>query len=64
MSVAFSTDGKRIVSGSYDQTIQVWDTKKLEQIGNPLSGHSSWVTSVAFSSDGRRIISGSRDQTI
>ena len=25
MSVAFSPDGKTIVSGSYDQTIKVWD---------------------------------------
>ena len=24
-SVAFSPDGKTIVSGSYDQTIKVWD---------------------------------------
>ena len=25
MSVAFSPDGTKIVSGSYDQTIKVWD---------------------------------------
>jgi WD40 repeat protein len=25
MSVAFSPDGATIVSGSYDQTIKVWD---------------------------------------
>ena len=25
MSVAFSPDGKTIVSGSYDKTIKVWD---------------------------------------
>ena len=28
-SVAFSPDGKTIVSGSYDQTLKVWDA------GNP-----------------------------
>jgi WD40 repeat protein len=62
--VAFSPDGKRIVSGSDDLTIRVWDAEKLEQIGDPLSGHSSCVKSVAFSPDGKRIVSGSYDQTI
>ena len=28
-SVAFSPDGKTIVSGSYDQTIKVWDAGVL-----------------------------------
>ena len=28
-SVAFSPDGKTIVSGSYDQTIKVWDAGAL-----------------------------------
>jgi WD40 repeat protein len=31
MSVAFSQDGKRIVSGSDDKTIRLWDTR----IGGP-----------------------------
>jgi len=29
MSVAFSPDGATIVSGSYDQTIKVWDAGTL-----------------------------------
>jgi len=29
MSVAFSPDGKTIVSGSYDKTIKVWDAGSL-----------------------------------
>ena len=29
MSVAFSPDGKTIVSGSADQTIKVWDSGAL-----------------------------------
>ena len=28
-SVAFSPDGKKIVSGSYDETIKVWDSGAL-----------------------------------
>jgi hypothetical protein len=29
MSVAFSPDGTRIVSGSHDQTIRVWDARTI-----------------------------------
>ena len=63
-SVAFSPDGRHIVSGSSDQTIQVWDAWTGGQVGNPLKGHTNWVMSVAFSPDGRHIVSGSTDQTI
>jgi WD40 repeat protein len=63
-SVAFSPDGSRIVSGSDDKTIRLWDATTGEQIGDPLVGHTDWVRSVAFSPDGSRIVSGSDDKTI
>ena len=63
-SVAFSPDGKQIVSGSNDQTIRVWNVATGEQCGEALRGHDSSVTSVAFSPDGKQIVSGSDDQTI
>ena len=63
-SVAFSPDGRRIVSGSDDKTIRVWDAETGEEMVEPLKGHSDWVRSVAFSPDGRRIVSGSDDKTI
>jgi len=63
-SVAFSPDGSRIVSGSEDNTIRLWDAETGDPIGNPLEGHSDYVTSVAFSPDGSRIVSGSDDNTI
>ena len=62
--VAFSPDGRHVVSGSSDQTTQVWDVQTGVQMGNPFQGHTSWVNSVAFSPDGRHIVSGSDDQTI
>ena len=63
-SVAFSPDGRHIVSGSWDQTIQVWDAQTGGQVGTPLQGHTDSVNSVAFSPDGRHIVSGSSDETI
>src|SRR5712672_2562985 len=58
-SVGFSPDGSRIVSGSSDRTIRLWDAETGDAIGRPLDGHYSRVTSVAFSPDGSHIVSGS-----
>jgi WD40 repeat protein len=62
-SVAFSHDGRHIVSGSWDNTIKFWDTAS-GACTQTLEGHGHWVESVAFSRDGRHIVSGSSDKTI
>ena len=62
-SVAFSPDGNRIVSGSYDESVRVWGAKTGEHL-RELQGHTDWVTSVAFSPDGTRIVSGSHDKSV
>jgi WD40 repeat protein/serine/threonine protein kinase len=59
-SVAFSADGKRIVSGSGDNTVKVWDADTGTEMLT-LKGHKAGVYSVAFSPDGKRILSGSDD---
>ncbi|KAJ7830803.1 WD40 repeat-like protein [Mycena olivaceomarginata] len=64
ISVAFSPDGKRIVSGSPDWTVRIWDSESGEPVAGPFNGHSDMVTSVAFFRDGKRIVSGSWDRTI
>ena len=63
--VAFSPDGKSIVSGSRGSlnNLIVWDTQLREQ-KYVLPGHIKDVTCVAFSPDGNYIASGSRDKTV
>ncbi len=63
-SVAFSPDGKRVISGSDDNTVRLWDASTGQPIGDPLTGHTHPVRSVAFSPDGNRIVSGSDDSTL
>jgi len=62
-SVAYSPDGKRIVSGSFDKTLKVWDAGTGQEI-RTMKGRTDAVTSVAYSPDGKRIASGSGDNTI
>jgi len=62
-SVAYSPDGRRVVSGSRDRTGRVWDAKSGAELAC-LRGHKERVESVAYSPDGRRIVSGSDDKTV
>ncbi|MDR0503840.1 MAG: hypothetical protein LBH16_11030 [Treponema sp.] len=61
-SVAFSPDGRQILSGSGDNSIKLWDVAAGWEI-KTFSGHTGFVYSVAFSPDGRQILSGSWDGT-
>ena len=62
-SLSRSPNG-RIVSGSGDKTIRIWDVETGAPIGNPLTGHTGIVESVAYSPNGQNIVSGSSDTTI
>jgi WD40 repeat protein len=63
-SVAYSPDGRIIVSGSDDNTIRIWDAHTGAEIREPLTGHTGWVRSVAYSPNGQNIVSGADDKTI
>ncbi|CCA76655.1 related to WD40-repeat protein (notchless protein), partial [Serendipita indica DSM 11827] len=63
-AVSFSRDGSRIVSGSLDGTIYLWDASTCQPLGKPLVGHEDLVDSVAFCPDGSLIVSDSADGTI
>jgi WD40 repeat protein len=62
-SVAFSPDGKVVVSGSWDETVRLWDAVTGVPL-QTLKGHSNTVRSVAFSPDGKVVVSGSWDKTV
>jgi len=62
--IAFSPDGNVLASGSWDNTIILWDIANRTPIGPPLTGHGGEVNSVAFSPDGNTLASGSSDSTI
>lgn len=59
-SLSFSPDGTRIVSGSNDSTIRLWDTSTGEEL-TKFQAHTGIVNSVSFSPDGMRIASGGRN---
>ncbi|EKX49662.1 hypothetical protein GUITHDRAFT_59617, partial [Guillardia theta CCMP2712] len=63
MSLAFSSDGLRLASASYDRTVKVWDLQQ-GSVTHTLTGHADRVTSVAFLPGGGEIVSGSYDRTI
>ncbi|MCB0306001.1 MAG: DUF4365 domain-containing protein, partial [Calditrichaeota bacterium] len=63
LSVAFSPDGTRALSGSEDNTLRLWELETGHTI-RVFEGHSNSVLSVAFSPDGTRALSGSRDNTL
>ncbi len=56
-SVAFSSDGKLLVSGSDDGTIRMWDMTS-GSCQHTLIGHNDPVRSVCFSPCGTKIVSG------
>ncbi|WP_179953293.1 PD40 domain-containing protein [Desulfobotulus mexicanus] len=62
-SVAFSPDGKNILSGSADQRLMLWDLVSNANT-KTFTGHSGQIYSVTFSPDGKSILSGSWDDTI
>ena len=60
--VAFSPDGKQILTGSCDKTAKVWDAETGKEL-RTLTGHKDIVWGVAFSPDGKRIVTGGEDKS-
>lgn len=62
-SIAVSSDGRQVASGSSDKTARVWDVAS-RAAPKILRGHEGPVNSVVFSPDGLRVATGSDDETV
>ena len=64
-SVSLQSDCSRIVSGSLDGTIRVWDAETGEEVVKAfkLASNAS-IHSVSFSPDGKHVVSGSSDSRV
>ena len=61
--MAFDPKGERLVSGSWDATLRLWEVATGKPVAT-LEGHTDRVTCVAFDPKGERLVSGSDDKSI
>jgi WD40 repeat protein len=62
-SVCFSPNGFTCLSGSWDETLRLWEVSSGRCL-RIFEGHTNLVNSVTFSPDGLTCLSGSWDQTV
>jgi len=63
VSVAVSADGQKLVSGSRDKIVKMWNLSTGREV-HTLTGRTRVVNSVAISADGRTLVSGIYDNMI
>jgi WD40 repeat protein len=62
LGLAFSPDGKRLASTSYDRTLRIWNPA-AGTVVKTLEGHTEGMWDVVWSPDGRRLATASYDKT-
>ena len=60
-SLAFTPDGKTLVTASLDRTVRLWNVADGKH-ARTLDAHAAEVLSVAVSADGKTMVTGSRDK--
>ncbi|BGP08275.1 ribosome assembly [Rhodotorula toruloides] len=58
-----------VATGSMDNTVRLWDPKTGKAVGEPMRGHSKWITSLAWepihlNASSPRLASSSKDATV
>ena len=61
--ITVNSEGNRLISGSYDKTLRVWDIENDECLYK-LEGHKGAIKTVALCSDCDIVVSGSDDGTV
>lgn len=66
--LAFNRQGSRLVSGSMDHKVRVWDIRlkgaEVHVSGYALNGHTRYINGIFLSPDGRWVTSASEDGTV
>ena len=62
-AIAITPDKKKVVLGSTDKTLKVWDLE-FGQCLATFEGHTEGVLGVAITPDGKKVVSGSSDKTL
>jgi WD40 repeat protein len=62
-AVAFSPDGKRLVTAGRDNAVKVWEVATGREVFH-LRGHHSWPEALAFTRDGKRLATSGQDSLI
>jgi WD40 repeat protein/serine/threonine protein kinase len=62
-SLAFSPDGRELLSAGQDRVLRLWDVATGELV-RVFRGHTEEVFSAVFHPDGKRIASGGRDRVV
>lgn len=62
-AMAFSPDGRRLVTGGYDRAARIWDATTGRELLR-FKGHMEHIAAAVFSPDGTRIITATRSGTV
>jgi WD40 repeat protein len=64
VGTAFSPDGRRLVTASWDKTVRQWDSRTGQEVEPPYDRHSAQLFSAVYSPDRQCVASAGADRTI